>query len=130
MLHRAILGSLERWIGILIEQYSGRMPLWLAPIQVIVCSITDNSNDYIKKIKQDLDEVGVRNQIDLRNEKIGYKIREHSNNATPIIVVIGDKEQETNSVAIRYLGSKNQEILVLETFIENIKRKCLPPDLA
>jgi threonyl-tRNA synthetase len=130
MLHRAILGSLERWIGILIEQYSGRMPLWLAPIQVIVCSITDNTNDYIKKIKQDLDEVGVRNQIDLRNEKIGYKIREHSNNATPIIVVIGDKEQETNSVAIRYLGSKNQEILVLETFIQNIKRKCLPPDLA
>ena len=130
MLHRAILGSLERWIGILIEQYSGRMPLWLAPVQVIVCSITDNTNDYIKKIKQDLDEVGVRNQIDLRNEKIGYKIREHSNNATPIIVVIGDKEQETNSVAIRYLGSKNQENLVLESFIENIKRKCLPPDLA
>ena len=130
MLHRAILGSLERWIGILIEQYSGRMPLWLAPVQVIVCSITDNTNDYIKKIKQDLDEVGVRNQIDLRNEKIGYKIREHSNNATPIIVVIGDKEQETNSVAIRYLGSKNQEILALETFIQNIKRKCLPPDLA
>ncbi|MDC1356550.1 threonine--tRNA ligase [Pseudomonadota bacterium] len=130
MLHRAILGSLERWIGILIEQYSGRMPLWLAPVQVIVCSITDNTNDYIKKIKQDLDEVGVRNQIDLRNEKIGYKIREHSNNATPIIVVIGDKEQETNSVAIRYLGSKNQETLVLESFIENIKRKCLPPDLA
>jgi len=130
MLHRAILGSLERWIGILIEQYSGRMPLWLAPIQVIVCSITDNTNDYIKKIKQDLDKVGVRNQIDLRNEKIGYKIREHSNNATPIIVVIGDKEQETNNVAVRYLGSKNQETLVLESFIENIKRKCLPPDLA
>ncbi|MDC0531213.1 threonine--tRNA ligase [Alphaproteobacteria bacterium] len=129
MLHRAILGSLERWIGILIEQYSGRMPLWLAPIQVIICSITDNSNNYIKKIKQDLDKVGVRNEIDLRNEKIGYKIREHSNNATPIILVIGDKEQETKSVAVRYLGSKNQENLVLESFIENIKRKCLPPDL-
>ena len=129
MLHRAILGSLERWIGILIEQYSGRMPLWLAPVQVIICSITDNSNNYIIKIKQDLDKVGVRNEIDLRNEKIGYKIREHSNNATPIILVIGDKEQETKSVAVRYLGSKNQENLVLESFIENIKRKCLPPDL-
>ena len=129
MLHRAILGSLERWIGILIEQYSGRMPLWLAPIQVTICSITNNTNDYILKIKKDLDKVSVRNEIDLRNEKIGYKIREHSNNAVPIIIVIGDKEQETKTVAVRYLGSKNQENLDLETFIENIKRKCLPPDL-
>ena len=129
MLHRAILGSLERWIGILIEQYSGRMPLWLAPIQVTICSITNNTNDYILKIKKDLDKVGIRNEIDLRNEKIGYKIREHSNNAVPIIIVIGDKEQETKTVAVRYLGSKNQENLDLETFIENVKRKCLPPDL-
>ena len=129
MLHRAILGSLERWIGILIEQYSGRMPLWLAPIQVTICSITNNTNDYILKINKDLDKVGIRNEIDLRNEKIGYKIREHSNNAVPIIIVIGDKEQETKTVAVRYLGSKNQENLDLETFIENVKRKCLPPDL-
>ena len=129
MLHRAILGSLERWIGILIEQYSGRMPLWLSPIQVIICSITNNTNDYILKINKDLDKVGIRNEIDLRNEKIGYKIREHSNNAVPIIIVIGDKEQETKTVAVRYLGSKNQENLDLETFIENVKRKCLPPDL-
>ena len=129
MLHRAILGSLERWIGILIEQYSGRMPLWLAPIQVTICSITNNTNDYIVKINKDLDKVGIRNEIDLRNEKIGYKIREHSNNAVPIIIVIGDKEQETKTVAVRYLGSKNQENLDLETFIENVKRKCLPPDL-
>ena len=129
MLHRAILGSLERWIGILIEQYSGRMPLWLAPIQVTICSITNNTNDYIFKINKDLDKVGIRNEIDLRNEKIGYKIREHSNNAVPIIIVIGDKEQETKTVAVRYLGSKNQENLDLETFIENVKRKCLPPDL-
>jgi len=129
MLHRAILGSLERWIGILIEQYSGRMPLWLAPIQVTICSITNNTNDYILKIQKDLDKVGIRNEIDLRNEKIGYKIREHSNNAIPIIIVIGDKEQETKTVAVRYLGSKNQENLDLETFIENVKRKCLPPDL-
>ncbi|MDA7546189.1 threonine--tRNA ligase [Alphaproteobacteria bacterium] len=129
MLHRAILGSLERWIGILIEQYSGRMPLWLAPIQVTICSITNNTNDYILKINKDLDKVGIRNEIDLRNEKIGYKIREHSNNAVPIIIVIGDKEQETKTVAVRYLGSKNQENLDVETFIENVKRKCLPPDI-
>ena len=102
MLHRAILGSLERWIGILIEQYSGRMPLWLSPIQVMVCSIVDSTNDYIYEIKNKLDEYGIRCEIDLRNEKIGYKIREHSNQAIPIIVVIGKQEQENKSVAVRY----------------------------
>ena len=129
MLHRAILGSLERWIGILIEQYSGRMPLWLAPVQVVVCSIVDLSNDYILYIEQELDKIGIRNQIDLRNEKIGYKIREHSNNAIPIIVVIGKKEEENSSVAVRYLGSNNQENLELVEFIEGLVSKCLPPDL-
>ena len=102
MLHRAILGSFERWIGILIEQYSGRMPLWLSPTQVMVCSIVDSTNDYIYEIKNKLDEYGIRCEIDLRNEKIGYKIREHSNQAIPIIVVIGKQEQENKSVAVRY----------------------------
>ena len=129
MLHRAILGSLERWIGILIEQYSGRMPLWLAPVQVVVCSIVDLTNDYILSIEQELDKIGIRNQIDLRNEKIGYKIREHSNNAIPIIVVIGKKEEENSSVAVRYLGSNNQENLGLVEFIQGLVTKCLPPDL-
>ena len=129
MLHRAILGSLERWIGILIEQYSGRMPLWLAPVQVVVCSIVDLTNDYILSIEQELDKIGIRNQIDLRNEKIGYKIREHSNNAIPIIVVIGKKEEENSSVAVRYLGSNNQENLGLVEFIQGLVKKCLPPDL-
>jgi threonyl-tRNA synthetase len=129
MLHRAILGSLERWIGILIEQYSGRMPLWLAPVQVVVCSIVDLTNDYILSIEKDLDKVGIRNQIDLRNEKIGYKIREHSNNGIPIIVVVGKKEEENSSVAVRYLGSNNQENLGLVEFIEGLVTKCLPPDL-
>ena len=129
MLHRAILGSLERWIGILIEQYSGRMPLWLAPVQVVVCSIVDLTNDYILSIEQELDKIGIRNQIDLRNEKIGYKIREHSNNAIPIILVIGKKEEENSSVAVRYLGSNNQENLGLVEFIEGLVTKSLPPDL-
>ena len=129
MLHRAILGSLERWIGILIEQYSGRMPLWLAPVQVVVCSIVDLTNDYILSIEQELDKIGIRNQIDLRNEKIGYKIREHSNNAIPIILVIGKKEEENSSVAVRYLGSNNQENLGLVEFIEGLVTKFLPPDL-
>ena len=129
MLHRAILGSLERWIGILIEQYSGRMPLWLSPIQVMVCSIVDSTNDYIHEIKNKLDKYGIRSEIDLRNEKIGYKIREHSNQAIPIILVIGKKEQENKSVAVRYLGSKKQEIRSLNEFLENIVNISTPPDL-
>ena len=130
MLHRAILGSLERWIGILIEQYSGRMPLWLAPTQVVICSIVDSVNDYVIEIKKCLDQSNIRNEIDTRNEKIGYKIREHSNNAVPIILVVGNQEKENNSVAVRYLGSKNQEILKLQDFVENTYKKCLPPDIS
>ncbi len=129
MLHRAILGSLERWIGILIEQYSGRMPLWLAPVQVVLCSIVDSTNNYIYSIQKELNKVGIRNEIDLRNEKIGYKIREHSINAIPIIVVIGKKEEEKSNVAVRYLGSNNQEILGMYQFIEGLVIKCSPPDL-
>ena len=129
MLHRAILGSLERWIGILIEQYSGRMPLWLAPTQVVICSIVDSVNDYVVEIKKSLDQLSIRNEIDTRNEKIGYKIREHSNNAIPIILVVGNQEKENISVAVRYLGSKNQEILKLQDFVENTYKKCLPPDI-
>ncbi len=129
MLHRAILGSLERWIGILIEQYSGRMPLWLSPIQVMVCSIVDSTNDYIYEIKNKLDKNGIRCEIDLRNEKIGYKIREHSNQAIPTILVIGKQEHENKSVAVRYLGSKKQELLSLNEFLENIVNKSTPPDL-
>ena len=129
MLHRAILGSLERWIGILIEQYSGRMPLWLAPVQVVLCSIVDSTNNYIYSIQKELNKVGIRNEIDLRNEKIGYKIREHSNKAIPIIVVIGKKEEEKSNVALRYLGSNNQEVLGMNQFIEGLVKKCLPPDL-
>merc|ERR1712086_1209208 len=129
MLHRAILGSLERWIGILIEQYSGRMPLWLSPVQVQICSIVDETNDYIFSIKEKLDKAAIRNEIDIRNEKIGYKIREHSNNAIPIIVVIGKKEKENSTVAVRYLGSNKQEISKLSDFVEGLVTKCLPPDL-
>ena len=130
MLHRAILGSLERWIGILIEQYSGRMPLWLAPTQVVICSIIDSVNDYVIEIKKSLDQSNIRNEIDTRNEKIGYKIREHSNNAVPIILVVGNQEKENNSVAVRYLGSKKQEIVNLQDFVENTYNKCLQPDVS
>ncbi len=129
MLHRAILGSLERWIGILIEQYSGRMPLWLSPTQVVVCSIVDTTNEYVAEIKRELDKMGIRSEVDLRNEKIGYKIREHSSQAIPIILVIGKQEKENKTVAVRYLGTKKQEFLSLKEFIQNIVNKCMPPDL-
>ena len=105
------------------------MPLWLSPIQVMICSIVDSTNDYIYEIKKKLDKSSIRCEIDLRNEKIGYKIREHSNQAIPIIVVIGKQEQENKSVAVRYLGSKKQEFLSLNEFLENIENKCMPPDL-
>ena len=129
MLHRAILGSLERWIGILIEQYSGRMPLWLSPIQVVICSIVDSTNDYVAEIKKELDRLGIRSAVDKKKKKIGYKIREHSSQAVPVILVIGKQEKENRTVAVRYLGTKNQEFLSLKEFTQNIVNKCMPPDL-
>jgi threonyl-tRNA synthetase len=129
MLHRAILGSIERWIGILIEQYSGRLPMWLSPIQVVICTIIEKSNNYAKNIYMKLIQLGIRVEIDLRNEKIGYKIREHSINASPIILIIGEKEEENKSVAIRKLGSKSQEVNKLDDFLKDIKIMTLPPDL-
>ncbi len=129
MLHRAILGSLERWIGILVEQYSGRFPLWLAPVQVKVCTITEKYNDYANLVFESLKKAGVRVEIDTRNEKIGYKIREHSLMGTPIILVIGEKEEQENKVAIRSLGSNQQETKKLSEFLKEINTKILSPDL-
>ena len=99
MLHRALFGSLERFIGILIEQHSGRMPLWLAPVQVVLCSIIDSTNNYIYSIQKELNKVGIRNEIDLRNEKIAIQVFD-INKAIPIIVVIGKKEEEKSNVAV------------------------------
>ena len=129
MLHRAILGSLERWIGILIEQYSGRMPLWLSPIQVVICSIVDSINDYVAEIKKELDNLGIRSEVDLRNEKIGYKIREHSENGCPFILIIGEKEMSNETVSIRRLGSHKQENQSLNKFVAFIVNQIKPPDL-
>ena len=129
MLHRAILGSVERWLGILIEQYAGRFPLWLTPIQIMVCTITDKTSNYVEIITKSLKNVGVRYDVDLRNEKIGYKIREHSENGCPIILVIGEKEMQNESVSIRRLGSNKQESQTLTSFIDFIKNEIKPPDL-
>ena len=129
MLHRAILGSMERWLGILIEQYSGRFPLWLTPVQVFVCTITEKADEYALGLINELENNNIRCNVDLRNEKIGYKIREHSENGCPIILIVGDKEKDSNTVAIRRLGSNNQDFELFKDFLEEIKLEAKPPDL-
>lgn len=128
MLHRAILGSFERFIGILIENFSGRFPLWMAPVQVIVASITNDFDDYARKVADTLHQAGLRADVDLRNEKINYKVREHSHAKVPVMLVVGGREAEDNTVAIRRLGGKDQEIVALEEAVARLKTEALPPD--
>jgi len=116
MLHRAIVGSLERFIGILIEQHAGALPVWLAPVQVAVLNITDNQADYCREIAKSLENQGLRVVTDLRNEKITYKIREHALQKLPFIVVVGDKEKEAGAVAVRARGNKDLGVMPLEAF--------------
>jgi len=111
MLHRAILGSLERFIGILIEEYAGKLPLWLAPTQVVVATITEAADNYAKQIHGELLKAGLRADLDLSNNKINYKVREHSLHKVPVMFVVGNKEQENRSVSIRKLGSEKQEVV-------------------
>ncbi len=128
MLHRAILGSLERFTGILIEHYEGRFPIWLSPVQVVIATITSKADDYAKKVESIFRENGIRTILDDRNEKINYKVREHSVNKVPFIFVVGTNEMEDNTVAIRRLGSNNQEILDLEDSISLILKESSSPD--
>ena len=127
MLHRAILGSFERFIGILIENYAGRFPLWLAPHQVTVATITNESDAYAQEVAQACRKAGLRVETDLRNEKINYKIREHSHAHVPVIMVVGAKEAETGTVAIRRLGGKNQEILALKDAMDTLMAEAAGP---
>ncbi|MDC0433337.1 threonine--tRNA ligase [Pelagibacteraceae bacterium] len=120
MLHRALFGSLERFIGILIENYAGKLPFWLSPAQVVVCPIADENNDYVKKLFEDLFKEGIKCEMDLRNEKINYKVREHSLAKVPFIVVCGKKEVAENTVTVRKLGSDKQEVMKREDLIKNI----------
>ena len=120
MLHRALFGSLERFIGILIENYAGKLPFWLSPAQAVVCPITDENNDYVKKVFEDLFKEGIKCEVDLRNEKINYKIREHSLAKIPFIIVCGKKEVADNTVTVRKLGSEKQETIKREEFIKNM----------
>ncbi|MEK9684037.1 MAG: threonine--tRNA ligase [Rhodospirillaceae bacterium] len=121
MLHRAILGSFERFIGILIENYAGRFPLWLAPIQTVVCTITDAADNYAREVLRALCEAGVRTDLDIRNEKINYKVREHSAAKVPTLLVVGAREIEEGTVALRTLGGREQEVLALKDAIDRLK---------
>ena len=120
MLHRALFGSLERFIGILIENYAGKLPFWLSPAQAVVCSIAEENNDYVKKLFEDLFKEGIKCEMDLRNEKINYKVREHSLAKVPFIIVCGKKEVADNTVTVRKLGSDKQETMKREDLIKNM----------
>jgi threonyl-tRNA synthetase len=127
MLHRAIIGSFERFLGILIEHHAGRLPLWLAPLQVVVATITGDADAYAGEVAAALDQAGLRAELDLRNEKINYKVREHSLAKVPIMLVVGKREAEGRTVALRRLGGAAQEVLALTGAITILKAEAAPP---
>jgi threonyl-tRNA synthetase len=129
MLHRAILGSLERFIGVLIENYAGAFPMWLAPVQVVVATITSDADDYARQVADVFKSAGLRVELDLRNEKVGYKVREHSLAKVPVIAVVGKKEAEDKTVALRRLGGEAQAVLSLDAALEALAAEAAPPDL-
>ena len=130
MIHRAVLGSFERFIGILIENYSGKLPLWLAPNQVAIATIISDADDYAVEIADSLKENGIRVINDLRNEKIGYKVREHSAAKVPLILALGAREKESRTVSVRRIGSNNTEAYSLEEFLEHIKEESKSPSFS
>ena len=120
MLHRAILGSMERFIGMLIEHYAGKFPLWLAPLQAVVATITNDADEYGAEVVKQLRQAGIRAELDTRNEKINFKVREHSLAKVPLMVVVGRREAEERTVALRRLGGKDQEVLALDAAVNTI----------
>lgn len=129
MIHRAICGSMERFLGILLENYAGHLPLWFAPLQVVVATVTSEADEYAKTVARKLKAAGLLATTDLRNEKINYKIREHSLQKVPVILVCGKREEEDNSVNMRRLGSQQQVSLPLNEVISQLKEEATPPDL-
>ena len=127
MLHRALFGSIERFIGILIENYSGRLPLWLAPTQIVIATITTDTNPYAEEVFKLFKENNLRTAIDIRNEKIGYKIREHSNAKVPVLIIIGKQEAENKQLSVRRLGSNDTETFDLETIINALAEEAKSP---
>jgi threonyl-tRNA synthetase len=129
MLHRAILGTFERFIGILIEHHAGRFPLWLAPVQVVVATIVSDADDYAVGLVEQLRSAGIRAEADLRNEKINYKVREHSLAKVPVMLVVGRREAEEGTVAVRRLGEERQQVLAFGAMLEGLRAEALAPDL-
>jgi threonyl-tRNA synthetase len=129
MLHRAIIGTFERFIGILIEHYAGKLPLWLAPVQAVVATIVSDADDYAKAVAAKLEAAGLRVEADLRNEKINYKVREHSLAKVPHLLVVGKREAEEGTVALRTLGEERQQVLALDEAIALLNEAAVPPDL-
>ena len=129
MLHRAIFGSYERFIGILIEHYAGKLPLWLAPVQVVVATITSEADGYAREVAAAMNAAGLRAEIDLRNEKINYKVREHSVSKVPVIAVVGGREADERKVSLRRLGSNGQDVVGLDEAIKSLASEATPPDL-
>ena len=122
MIHRAILGSLERFIGILIEQYAGQMPLWLSPVQAVVMPITDAQADYVNEVAEKLAAAGLRVEKDLRNEKINYKIREHTLQRVPFMLVAGDREKAASSVSVRQRDGKDLGVMSVDDLITHLQQ--------
>ncbi len=129
MIHRAMFGSLERFMGILIENYAGHFPLWLAPLQIMVAPIVSDANDYALEVVEKCKAAGLRVESDLRNEKINYKVREHSLAKVPVILVVGKREAEEGKVSVRRLGSKDQKVMDVDEAIAAFKDEATPPDL-
>ena len=129
MLHRATLGSFERFIGILIEEHAGKLPFWLAPRQVVVASITSDADDYVAQVVADLNAKGVRAEADVRNEKINYKVREHSVGKVPVILAVGHREVEERTVTLRRLGEKQTQVVALDEIVTQLALDATPPDL-
>ena len=129
MLHRAILGSMERFLGVLIESYAGHFPLWLAPVQAMVCTIVSDADAYAAEVRQQLQSAGLAAETDLRNEKINYKVREHSVSKIPVLLVVGKREAEENTVSVRRLGSQKQVVMKLDEAVSALADEAVPPDL-
>jgi threonyl-tRNA synthetase len=130
MLHRAIFGSYERFIGILIEHFAGKLPVWLAPTQAVVATIVSDADDYAKDVAAKLAAAGIRAETDLRNEKINYKVREHSLAKVPNLLVVGRREADEGTVALRRLGSdEHQKVMTIDEVIAALKADATPPDL-
>jgi threonyl-tRNA synthetase len=128
MIHRAMFGSLERFTGVLLEHTAGHLPLWLSPVQAMVCTIVSDADAYAEEVLAQLRKAGLRAEIDLRNEKINYKVREHSLAKVPVLLVVGKREAEERTVSLRRLGVQQQEVLPLDTAVQRLADEAVAPD--